>query len=353
MKQTIITINDTFDIFYKYIEQKDIRSIYLVCGNSYKQSNFYQEFKKFIDISRISLNVFSNFQPNPSLESIKNGVELFQEKINDVIIAVGGGSAIDVAKGIKYFSKKAKNSNYWQKAISEVELIAIPTTAGSGSEATSFAVVYEGNIKLSLCDNKILPNTIIFCPQLLTTLPQYHKKMSLLDALCHGLESYWSINSTDKSKKLSHYAINTIIENFDAYFKCDKNAIVKIQKAAFYAGQAINISKTTAGHALSYSLTKEFDIAHGYAVALVNKYLFPFMVENIDKVCDPRGKKYLQEIFNNISKAFGVRNPNEAIEKFIGILEFLGIKELDAADKNIDFFVNSVSLERLQNSPIY
>ena len=63
------------------------------------------------------------------------------------------------------------------------------------------------------------------------------------------------------------------------------------------------------------------------------------MVENIDKVCDPRGKKYLQEIFNNTSKAFGVRNPNEAIEKFIGILEFLGIKELDAADKNIDFFV--------------
>lgn len=177
--------------------------------------------------------------------------------------------------------------------------------------------------------------------------------MSLLDALCHGLESYWSINSTDKSKKLSHYAINTIIENFDAYFKCDKNAIVKIQKAAFYARQAINISKTTAGHALSYSLTKEFDIAHGYAVALVNKYLFPFMVENIDKVCDPRGKKYLQEIFNNISKAFGVRNPNEAIEKFIGILEILGIKELDMADKNIDFFVNSVNLERLQNSPIF
>ena len=77
------------------------------------------------------------------------------------------------------------------------------------------------------------------------------------------------------------------------------------------------------------------------------------MVENIDKVCDQRGKKYLQEIFNKISKAFGVRNPNEAIEKFIWILEFLGIKELDMADKNIDFFVNSVSLERLQNSPIY
>lgn len=80
MKQTIITINDTFDIFYKYIEQKDIRSIYLVCGNSYKQSNFYQEFKKFIDISRISLNVFSNFQPNPSLESIKKWCRIVSRK---------------------------------------------------------------------------------------------------------------------------------------------------------------------------------------------------------------------------------------------------------------------------------
>ena len=80
MKQTIITINDTFDIFYKYIEQKDIRSIYLVCGNSYKQSNFYQEFKKFIDISRISLNVFSNFQPKPSLESIKKWCRIVSRK---------------------------------------------------------------------------------------------------------------------------------------------------------------------------------------------------------------------------------------------------------------------------------
>ncbi len=193
-------------------------------------------------------------------------LKFFNEEKCDEIIAVGGGSAINFAKCIKLESNN------------EINFIAIPTTAGSGSEATQFAVIYTDGKKVSFDNQKLLPNTIYFDSTSLQSLPHYQKKSTLLDALCHAVESSWSIHSNELSRFYSAQAIRLIFAVKDSYVSCaDLQSCSLAMYAAYLAGCAINITRTTAGHAMSYNLTQKFNIAHGHAVALCLTYVFSLM----------------------------------------------------------------------------
>ena len=146
--------------------------------------------------------------------------------------------------------------------------IAIPTTSGTGSESTSIAVIYYNGKKLSIDHGSLLPQITILDYNFLITLSDYQKKSTMLDSLCQAIESYWSIGATNDSKKYSKQCISLILKNYKDYIENKYGSYKEIIEASNYSGKAINISKTTAAHAMSYKITTMYNISHGHSVAL-------------------------------------------------------------------------------------
>ncbi|MGN0375922.1 MAG: phosphonoacetaldehyde reductase, partial [Butyrivibrio sp.] len=280
---------------------------------------------------------------NPEYESVDKGVEIFNQNRCDMIAAVGGGSAIDVAKCIKLYSGRKE----------AVKFMAIPTTAGTGSEATRYAVIYRNGEKMSVSDEGCIPDLVILDGKNLSTLPEYHRKSSMLDALCHGLESFWSVHSTEESRAYSAQAITQILKYADSYLSNEEKGNKQMLLAANTAGKAINITQTTAGHAMCYKLTGLFGISHGHAAAICVSALWKYMLENTDKCVDPRGKEYLESVFNSIAKAMGVGTANAAVKKYDMFLHSLNLKhDFTLGEKYQDVLCRSVNGERLRNNPV-
>jgi alcohol dehydrogenase class IV len=264
---------------------------------------------------------FRGFTPNPKQEEVEAGIQFFRENECEGIIAIGGGSAIDVAKCIKL------------NITDDINFAAIPTTAGSGSEATRFAVIYENGEKKSIQDESLLPECVLLDASTLENLPGYQRKATFLDAYCHAVESYWSRNSTEESKKYAVTAIELLTGYIDEYMQGNKEAAEKILNASYQAGRAINISKTTAGHAMCYKLTTLYGLEHGHAAALCVINCWKFMQKSsaldVLEELEPALKK-LEIIYDK----FNLETPKINDEKEIEILK------------------KSVNTERLQNHPI-
>lgn len=291
--------------------------------------------------------VFDKFTPNPLYEQVVEGVKMFKENNCEEIIAIGGGSTIDVAKCIKLFVTLNPSINYLKQEFIEnnIKLTAIPTTAGTGSEATKYAVIYYEGKKQSITHKSIIPNEVIFEPSVLKTLPMYQKKATLLDALSHSVESYWSVNSTDESKNYSNKALELLLNNYENYLNSDEATFPLMQQAAFLAGKAINITQTTAGHAMCYKLTSLYKIAHGQACAMCVNKLYPFMLENLDKCIDSRGIDYLNNTFKELSNIISPNTFNE-------IYNSMNFDKINYSDSDINTLIESVNLDRLKNNPI-
>lgn len=353
-EQKIITSENNYSALDKYITENGCKSIMLVCDESLKYLNIKNYFNTIEHRLNISLTYFSDFKPNPLYESVVEGVQLFKEKECDTIIAVGGGSAMDVAKCIKLYSNMNDDENYLKQTIvpNEIPLLAVPTTAGTGSEATRYAVIYYNGEKQSVADFSCIPSVVLMDPSVLKTLPEYQKKSTMLDAFCHAIESFWSVNSTDESRKYSKTAIEMILTNKDAYIANEEGGNAAMLKAANIAGKAINITQTTAGHAMCYKLTSLYDIAHGHAAALCVCRLFPFMVRHTGKCIDPRGIDFLKDIFTQISVSMGCENPDQACTKFNDIFDSLCLPVPEAEEKDFAILKNSVNPTRLKNNPV-
>nr|MBP3598624.1 phosphonoacetaldehyde reductase [Eubacterium sp.] len=298
--------------------------------------------------------VFSDVEPNPDYATVERGVQLFRKSGCKKILAIGGGSTIDVAKCIKLYSNMDDDKNYLHQKIvqNDVALYAIPTTAGTGSEATQYAVIYYKGEKQSVTHEDCIPSVVFFDPSVLETLPDYQKKATMFDALCHATESYWSVNSTQESRDYSRQAIEIILQNKDAYMKGDKTSFVNMLQAAYYAGKAINISQTTAGHAMCYKLTSLYGIAHGHAAALCVSVLWPFMIENMERTIDPRGKKHLKNIFEQLAQSYNCTTVEEAVNVFVGLVREMGLCAPDIPEKDCSVLCESVNPVRLKNHPI-
>lgn len=327
--------------------------VLIVCDSSFP----YLPVKDAINNIIIPYTFFTDFTPNPLYNDVCKGVDTFQQSQCDTIIAIGGGSSIDVAKCIKLYCKMDKTDIYINQEYKDtgIKLIAIPTTAGTGSESTKYAVIYFNEKKQSVTHDSIIPNVAILEPKVLMTLPLYQKKCTMLDALCQGIESWWSINSTEKSILLSKKAIETILKWWREYiFQNSYEAAQNIMGAANYAGQAINISQTTAAHAFSYKLTSIYKIPHGHAVAIGLPQIWEYMLDHIDKCVDPRGSCYLNKVFLNISNAMGCATSKDAIKKFYRMMREMGISNPISLnkDQDVENLAHSVNPIRLKNNPI-
>ncbi len=327
--------------------------VLLVCDSSFP----FLSIKDDIEHMGVPYVVFNQFTPNPIYEDVCKGVDVFQEAHCDTILAVGGGSSLDVAKCIKLFCKMKKDPIYLEQAYCDtgVRLVAIPTTAGTGSESTCYAVIYYNGKKQSVTHESIVPDVAILDPKVLKTLPLYQKKCTMMDALCQGIESWWSVNSTDESKVYSRKTIELIMANWRKYiFENDDETAEMMMLAANYSGRAINITQTTAPHAFSYKITSFYKLPHGHAVAVCLPEIWEYMLGNMDKCIDKRGQSYLLGIFSEISKSMNCESTVDAIAGFRRMMAEMELKNPmgNNMEDELRILSTSVNSVRLKNHPI-
>lgn len=343
------------------LQEVGCKKLFLVIDSSYPFLNI----KDAIEALPVEEKVkFSDFTPNPLYEQVCEGIELLKTSRCDTILAVGGGSAIDVAKCIKLaVLAEEGNAAIIPPLVSQrlpidgkkIPFIAIPTTAGTGSESTHNAVMYYEGAKQTVTNDGVLPDYAVLEPSVLKTLPLYQKKCTMMDALCQGIESWWSINSTDESKVYSKKTVELVMANWRKYiFENDDKAAAQIMLAANYGGKAINITQTTAAHAFSYKITSIYKLPHGHAVAVGLPVIWEYMYGNMHKCIDSRGQAYLSDIFVKIAKAMGCENVRRANQVFREMMEAmeLGNPVSDNKDDDLIILSSSVNPVRLKNNPV-
>ena len=352
MKPQSFFINNGITCLNSILKENKVQRVFLVKGkNSFKSIKNKMEkiLKNFNTLS------FNEFDINPNVNDVYKGIKLFKSFNPDIIIAAGGGSILDMAKLIKVFSvqqNKIENileDNIKLKFFSDIPIVAMPTTAGSGSESTHFAVIYHKKSKFSVASSSMFPNYVILDTELVKSSPCYISHCSLFDALSQGIESLWSNFSNDQSKTYSENSISLILKNIDTYI-LDKNLKnqSEIILASNLAGRAINITKTTAPHALSYTLTSYFNIPHGHAVAMLMSETARITFEKLNKNKNP--------IFNKLFDLFDVTNIEDFCNKWqylmnkshlVNSAKNFGIKKF-----HIKFISENVNLERLKGHPV-
>lgn len=320
------------------------KKIFLVRDSAYD----FLKIKEYFDATNHV--EFGEFTPNPLYEQVVKGVELFNAENCDLIVAVGGGSTIDVAKCIKLYSKMDPSINYLKQEMfdSKIPLIALPTTAGTGSESTRHAVIYYEGAKQSISHTSIVPDYAVLEPSVLKTLPVYQKKCTMMDALSQAIESWWSVNSCEESVGYSLEAIRAIKNNWEAYiFENTDEAAAQIMKAANLAGKAINVTATTAAHAMSYKITSMYKLPHGHAVAVCLPKVWEYMLANLDKCIDPRGSEYLKGSLDAIGSEISLEY----------VLDMMKRMELanpvsENVEEDLAVLAASVNPVRLKNNPV-
>ncbi|MCQ2224630.1 MAG: phosphonoacetaldehyde reductase [Paludibacteraceae bacterium] len=355
LRQVILSSDNNYESLVDYIQRNGLKKIFIICGSSFQKFRLKGVLDELNAQGKIQPIYFSEFQPNPDYESVVKGVDAFRKGNCDSIFAIGGGSAMDVAKCVKLYSNMPEGANYLQEPIvpNDIPFLAAPTTAGTGSEATRYAVIYYKGEKQSVTDYSCIPQAVLFDASMLAYLPEYQRKATMLDAFCHSVESFWSVNSTDESKEYSKAAIGLILEYIDSYLENAEPGNSAMLKAANLAGQAINITQTTAGHAMCYKMTKLYDISHGHAAALCVSVLWRFMVENTSLSMDSRGKDYLDKMFLDLASAMGCVDAISAVERFQRIVSDLNLRTPVVDDESdFELLARSVNLVRLKNNPV-
>ena len=270
----------------------------------------------------------------PQVSAIIEEIPSFKKFDPDVIVAIGGGHVLDTAKALNVLAFQGGDLNRYVSGEiplkkKGVPLITIPTTAGTGSEYTQFAIVYAGEKKYSLAHEEyILPDACIVDPGLTRSMPVRVAAETGLDALCQGIESYWSVASNEVSRGFAKEAIALAMRSLiQAVHDPDDESRLDMAKAASLSGKAINITKTTAAHALSYPISTHFGIAHGHAVALTLQGFLPYNYHVSDQDCnDPRGPEFVRKSMEELIVLLGAADIDGASRKLRRLIEEIGLE---------------------------
>lgn len=280
---------------------------------------------------------FEDFTENPKKEDVDHGVTLFEQCKPDMIVAIGGGSVMDMAKLIRYYSS------------SDIPLLAIPTTAGTGAESTQFAVCYIDGVKHSISDSSILPELVILYPPFTYHNGGYLTSCTGFDALAQAIEAFWNINATAESDEFAISAIKKIypLLNKDDYSP-EERALLLV--AANDAGKAINITRTTVPHALSYTLTSKFGYPHGHAVALTFPFFLKYYLEGNTDIYRGEDVGLYAQKMDMLRSMLGINS-----DPFLTMKSYINQIGL-GFDQNRDYddmvVANGINLERAKNSPL-
>ncbi len=344
--------------FKEFIKKFTNKKIFLITGhNSYRLSTAKNKFDKLFK----NLNIFFYYKKNnfPEIEELKKIISSISQFQPDLILAIGGGAVMDYSKIASCYSEtknlKKELISGRQNLKKKFYLAVVPTTAGSGAEVTSNAVMYIKNNKYSFEGNELIPNTYFLIPELIIKNNKKIKASSGFDAISQALESLISNKSSNKSIKYAINSLDICLENYINYLqRPNKNNSSLMLYGSMLAGQAINISKTTAPHAISYPFTSIYKISHGHAVSLTLEKFLKFNYYNKNKaICDFD----LNQRYNLIFKVFKVKNIIELENKIKNIKKLANLEDNFKKLKiniNNDYYkiLSGVNLLRLKNNPI-
>lgn len=279
-----------------YLEKMpDITKAFIVTDRAMVEFGYVEKMLHYLRKRKdyVHAQVFSNVEPDPSFDTIKKGVEEMKNFNPDVIIALGGGSPIDAAKGMWLFYEHPdadieglklkfmdirKRTYKYPKLGQKCKLVAIPTTSGTGSEVTSFAVITdkEKNIKYPLADYELTPDVAIVDPDLVMSLPKKVTADTGMDVLTHAIESYVSVMASDYTDGLAEKAIELVFENLLKAYEDGSNQVAreKMHNASTIAGMAFTNAFLGINHSIAHKLGGEYHIPHGRA----NSILLPYVI---------------------------------------------------------------------------
>jgi len=351
-------VNSIEDI-KKFISDKSFKKIFVLCGKkSFVTSGADDLFKKIIIDKQIKL--FYKKLDFPTFEELIKIINEIKNFKPDLILAVGGGAVIDYAKIANVVDIRNDlrdliiNYSYpFKKKYSK--LAVIPTTAGSGAEVTSNAVIYVDGIKHSFESELLIPDNFFLIPEFLISAPSKIKASAGFDAIAQALESLVSKKSNEQSVEYASKSLRVSVNSFISFVNEPnmKNA-TEMSIAANLAGKAISISKTTAPHAVSYPFTSLFNISHGHAVGLFFESFFKFNFDNLNKSETSFDLKERFDLIFNLLNVKDINNFNSKITlikkqaKLEDNLETLNINISQSSER----IIKGINLLRLGNNPV-
>lgn len=299
--------------------------------------------KILINLEGNDCNIFSEIVTDPPIEIVVKGMEKIKDYSPDIIIALGGGSAIDAAKAIMDFSKQIFKIN-------EIEFIAIPTTSGTGSEVTSFSVITDAQkgTKYPLVSADLIPNKAILDPELVKTVPNFITADTGMDVLTHAIEAYVSTDSNDFSDALAEKAIKLVHEYLIEAYKDGSNleAREKMHNASCMAGLAFNQASLGLNHGIAHIVGAKFHIPHGRT----NSILLPYVIEYNANISGYNNASYSDTAkkYAQIAKMLGLESSNVrlGVKNLVNEIKKMQ-KSMNMPMRLTDCKVNKVDVENL------
>lgn len=305
--------------------------------------------------------IFSGFDALPRLEDLERGLASLGRG-HDLVLAVGGGAALDMGKLLALFLAQDEGPRACvlegrKPARPAIPLVAVPTTAGSGSEATHFAVCYANGQKYSVAHESMRPLAAVVDGELSLSMPRAVAASTGLDALSQAIESFWSVNSTKESRRLAREALVLVLDHAAASVnEGRRDARAAMAAAAHLAGKAIDVSRTTTPHALSYDLTLRHGVAHGHAVGLTLGELLEFNARVGEGRCaDPRGAAHVMETMAELLGLLKCRTPEDGKRRIWAFMDELGLERsfrgLGIGPEEFKAGLARINWERARNNP--
>lgn len=265
------------------LEKCGSRKMLIVSDRSLEKIGVVDKVQKIVEASGIEVSMFLDILPNPTVEMVDQAVKAYQDSGATSIVALGGGSPMDVAKAVGVLATYGGSITEYEGAHKVpgaiVPMIAIPTTAGTGSEVTAFSVITDTarNYKLTVFSYELLPKYALLDPEMITSVPPSVAAACGIDALIHALEAYISLGSSPFSDAMAEKAMELIggnIRRFVANRK-DIEAASAMMTGSMFAGIAFAWARLGNVHAMSHPVSAYFGVAHGVA----NAILLPVIVE--------------------------------------------------------------------------